>query len=46
VHSSLVRPLLQSWVGRPERANLAQLMAMADTDEVTRLRAIRDHGVP
>jgi hypothetical protein len=40
--------LLRSWVGRPERADLAQLIAMADTDEVVRLRllrAIRDLAV-
>jgi hypothetical protein len=40
--------LLRSWVGRPERADLAQLIAMAETDEVVRLRllrAIRDLAV-
>jgi hypothetical protein len=40
--------LLRSWVRRPERADLAQLIAMADTDNVVRLRllrTIRDLGV-
>jgi hypothetical protein len=40
--------MLRQMVGRPELADLAQLIAMADTDEVVRLRllrAIRDVGV-
>jgi hypothetical protein len=42
--------LLRSLVGQPERADLAQLLAMADTDtdnvdRLRLLRAIRDLGV-
>jgi len=39
---------LRALAGRPANADLATLMAMADTDEVVRLRllrAIRDLGV-
>jgi hypothetical protein len=33
--------LLRSWVCRPDLADLAQLIAMANTDEVIRLRLLR-----
>jgi hypothetical protein len=39
--------LLRQFIARPELADLATLIAMADTDEVVRLRvlrAIRDSG--
>jgi hypothetical protein len=32
---------LRSWVGRPERADLAQLISISDTDKVARLRLLR-----